>query len=66
MKFSNTEAQISTDGFTFKSLPTKEQTQVFEYVAFDYIDKQPGYVSETYSSFVGIYFSPDGKKTGSN
>ena len=66
MKFSTVEAELTNDGFSFKSLPTKEQTEVFEYVSFDYIDKQPGYVSEEYSSFVGIYFGPNGEKTGSN
>lgn len=59
-KYSETEAQLSSDGFTFLGLPTKQQTARFEYVVFDYVENNPGIVGNTYSSYVGKHYDDDG------
>ena len=63
MKFSTVEAELTNDGFSFKSLPTKEQTQVFEYVAFDYFENNPETVNNDFKSVVGIYYKLDTGET---
>ena len=35
-------AELDATGFTFTSVPTKQETEIFEYVAFDYIKNNPG------------------------
>lgn len=57
-------AELDTSGFTFTSVPTKEETEIFEYVGFDYIDENPGYPGGIFLSYVGIYFNEDGELSG--
>ena len=56
-------AQLDGSGFTFTTVPTKAETERFEYVAFDYIDDNPGIVGNSYKSFIGVYFSDTGERT---
>jgi hypothetical protein len=63
MKFSKTEAQLADSGFTFKGLPTKQQTERFEYCAFDYIKDNPGTQNDQYVSYAGKYFADNGTKS---
>ena len=59
-KYSETEAELTADGFSFKTLPTKQQTARFEYVVFDYIKDNPGIKGNTFTSYVGKYYDDDG------
>ena len=59
-KYSNAEAELTADGFSFKTLPTKNQTARFEYVVFDYIKDNPGTRGNKYSSYVGKHYDDDG------
>jgi len=60
-KYSNTEAELTEDGYSFKGLPTKQQTARFEYVVFDYVEDNPGYVDGSFSSYAGKHYSDDGE-----
>jgi len=62
-KYSETEAQLDATGFSFTSLPTKQQTARFEYVVFDYIKDNPGLRGNTYSSYVGKHYDDDGTQS---
>jgi len=54
-----------SDPFTFDHVPTKEETEKFEYVAFDYIEINPGVAANSsYVSYVGVYFNEDGEMSG--
>ena len=50
-------AELDASGLTFTSQPTKAETERFEYVAFDYIDKNPGIVGNSFQSYIGIYYN---------
>jgi len=54
---------LDPSGYTFITQPTKLDTQIFEYVAFDYIQNNPGLVGNAYTSYVGIYYDSAGDKT---
>jgi hypothetical protein len=56
-------ADLDSTGFTFTTVPTKAETERFEYVAFDYIADNPGIVGNSYKSFIGTYFSDTGERT---
>ena len=56
-------ADLDSSGFTFTTVPTKAETERFEYVAFDYITDNPGTVSGVFKSFIGVYFSDTGETT---
>ena len=56
-------ADLDSSGFTFTTVPTKAETERFEYVAFDYITDNPGTVSSVFKSFIGVYFSDTGETT---
>lgn len=56
-------AELDASGLTFTSQPTKAETERFEYVAFDYIEKNPGIVGNSYKSFIGVYFSNTGERS---
>lgn len=56
-------AELDSSGFTFTTQPTKDETERFEYVAFDYIEKNPGIVGNSYKSFIGVYFSNTGERS---
>lgn len=56
-------AELDASGFTFTSQPTRAETERFEYVAFDYIEKNPGIVGNAFKSFIGVYFSDLGERT---
>lgn len=60
-RYGNTEAELAENGFTFTSLPTKQQTARFEYVVFDYVENNPGYVDGKFSSYAGTHYSDDGE-----
>ena len=53
--YNYSEVNAEENGFTFKTTPTKQQTEKFEYVAFDYFSNNPGTVSNEFESVVGIY-----------
>jgi hypothetical protein len=53
-------AELDSSGYTFTSQPTKEETEKFEYVGFDYFGENPGYVGGEFTSYTGIYFADDG------
>lgn len=53
-------AELDPSGYTFTSQPTKKETEIFEYVGFDYIDKNPGYVSSIFNAYIGIYWADNG------
>jgi hypothetical protein len=56
-------AQLDSTGLTFTSQPTKVETEVFEYAAFDYFDNNPAIVGNTYQSLIGVYYDDFGNKT---
>ena len=56
-------AQLDPSGLTFTSQPTKAETERFEYVAFDYVAKNPGTVGNSFKSYIGIYYNDEGDKT---
>ena len=56
--YNYSEVDADENGFTFKTIPTKQQTEKFEYVAFNYLSDNPGPVSNEFSSIVGIYYEP--------
>ena len=56
-------AELDNTGFTFTTVPTKAETERFEYVAFDYIADNPGIVGNSFKSFTGVYFSDTGERT---
>ena len=56
--YNYSEVNAEENGFTFKTTPTKQQTEKFEYVAFDYFSNNPGTVSNQFESVVGIYYEP--------
>lgn len=54
-------AELDSSGYSFKTPPTKEETQKFEYVAFDYIADNPGYIAPgNFNAFTGIYWARNG------
>jgi hypothetical protein len=56
-------AQLDTSGLTFTSQPTKAETERFEYAAFDYFEKNPGIVGNSFKSYIGIYYNDIGDNT---
>ena len=56
-------AELDSSGFTFLTQPTKEDTELFEYVAFDYIEKNPGIVGNSFQSYIGSYYNDNGDNT---
>ena len=56
-------AELDSSGFTFLTQPTKEDTERFEYVAFDYIEKNPGIVGNSFQSYIGSYYNDNGDNT---
>ena len=56
-------AELDASGLTFTSQPTKTETERFEYVAFDYIEKNPGIVGNSFQSYIGIYYNDNGDNT---
>ena len=56
-------AELDASGYTFTTVPTKAETERFEYVAFDYIEKNPGIVGNAYKSYIGVYFSDTGERS---
>ena len=56
-------AELDASGYTFTSAPTKAETERFEYVEFDYIEKNPGIVGNAYKSYIGVYFSDTGERS---
>ncbi len=42
---------------------TEEEIELFEYCDFDYVDDNPGYPNDIYSSYVGVYFNDLGEST---
>ena len=57
-------AELDSSGFTFTSQPTKKETERFEYVSFDYLTDNPGYISQTFKSYIGTYIDENGNKSG--
>jgi hypothetical protein len=43
---------------------TDEQVEIFNYIEGDYIENNPGYVANTFTSYVGIFYSPTGEISG--
>jgi len=56
-------ADLDSSGFTFTTVPTKAETERFEYVAFDYFADNPGTVNNIFKSFIGVYFNDTGERT---
>ena len=56
--YNYSEVEAAENGFTFTNIPTKQQTEKFEYVAFDYFSNNPGTVNNQLVSLVGIYYDP--------
>jgi len=56
-------AELDASGYTFTTVPTKTETERFEYVSFDYIEKNPGIVGNAYKSYIGVYFSDTGERS---
>ena len=56
-------AELDATGFTFTSVPTKEETERFEYVAFDYFENNPGTVNNRFISLIGVYYNDRGEIT---
>ena len=62
-RYSETEAIPDETGFTFLSLPTKQQTAKFEYVVFDYVENNPGTKNNVFGSYVGTHYNDDGTQS---
>jgi hypothetical protein len=43
---------------------TEEEIALFDYFEPDYIDKNPGIIGNSFSSYVGVYISQEGEYTG--
>lgn len=56
-------AELDATGFTFTSVPTKAETERFEYVEFDYIADNPGTVNNVFVAAIGVYYNNDGDTT---
>lgn len=56
-------AELDSSGYTFTSAPTKSETERFEYVAFDYLEYNPGLKGNKYDSYIGVYFSDTGERS---
>lgn len=56
-------AELDASGYTFTSVPTKAETERFEYVAFEYIADNPGLRGNKYDSYIGVYFSDTGERS---
>jgi hypothetical protein len=55
---------MSTDPFTFDHIPTAEEVEKFEYASYGYFELTPGYSSNVFVSYVGVYFDEKGNLSG--
>lgn len=51
------------NGYTFDAVPTPEEAEIFEYAAYNYFDFNPGYISNTFVSYVGLYYDATGAQS---
>lgn len=58
------KAALIAECYVFEETPTLEEQELFEYCAFDYIEKTPGYENNVFKSYVGIYFDNEGNISG--
>ena len=49
--------------YVFNEVLTEEEKQVFNFVADGYVDPNPGFIANTFTSYVGSYPDPDGDYT---
>jgi hypothetical protein len=52
------------NGYTFDSPPTAAEVEMFEYFTYGYIEKTPGYDTNNFISYVGIYYNESGTRSG--
>lgn len=51
------------NGYTFDSPPTAAEVEIFEYASYDYFDSNPGYLSNNFVSYVGLYYNANGAQS---
>lgn len=49
--------------YVFTELLTLEEIELFDYAKFGYVEDNPGVRGNSYSSYVGTYYSPEGEPT---
>lgn len=57
-------AQLIAQCYVFNEPLTEEEASLFDYVQGDYIDKNPGIVGNSFSSYVGVYINNEGEYSG--
>lgn len=56
--------QILTQIYQFNQPIAPEEAQLFGYMYDDYVEKNPGIVGNSFSSYVGVYINQEGEYTG--
>lgn len=56
--------QLIDQCYQFNDQLTEEEAVLFDYCIPGYIDKNPGYTNNKYSSYIGVYINQDGEYTG--
>jgi hypothetical protein len=51
------------NGYTFDDVPTPAEAEIFEYASYDYFDMNPGYNSNIFMSYVGLYYDAAGAQS---
>lgn len=51
------------NGYTFDSVPTPAEVEIFEYASYNYFDMNPGYDTNTFVSYVGLYYNSNGAQS---
>jgi hypothetical protein len=54
---------LEAQTFLFVKLLTDDEKTVFDYVKSGYIENNPGYSANTYVSYAGKYYGPNGETT---
>jgi hypothetical protein len=52
------------DPFTFDYVPTAAEVEKFECFQYGYVEDTPGYLGNSFISYVGIYYNDDGTRSG--
>jgi hypothetical protein len=54
-------AQLVDQLYTFTEVLTEEEKALFGFFDSGYIENDPGYIAETFSSYIGKYYGPNGE-----
>lgn len=55
--------QLINSLYVFEEELTEEEKSLFGYWAIGYIQDDPGYIANEFSSYVGRYFGPNGEES---